>query len=78
MTDALEQQMKLYALGQLKHRQENKPVKIINGTLHSGSPMYFYCAECGWLSDLLAEGFISKPRRLCSECQLLKDKGWGG
>jgi hypothetical protein len=72
----IESQMKEYALHQLELRKQNQPEHIKNETLYAGSVMYFYCRVCGWLSDLLPEGFISKPRHVCSECQLMKDRGW--
>lgn len=70
--------MKGYALEQLEQRKKNKPEHVRNETLPAGSAMFFYCQVCGWLADLLPEGFISRPRRFCTECQLLKDKGWIG
>lgn len=60
-----------------KRREENaKKDKIDNGSLHAGSSMYFYCKSCDGLADTLPESYISPPKKLCSECQALKDLGW--
>lgn len=60
-----------------KRRKENaKKKKIDNGSLYAGSPMYFYCKSCDGLADTLPESYISPPKKLCDECQALKDLGW--
>jgi hypothetical protein len=65
------------AIEALKRRQASQPVHIGNSSLRSGDPMYFYCQSCGWLADTLPEDyFLAQPRRLCSECQAMKDRGW--
>jgi hypothetical protein len=39
--------------------------------------MYYYCIACGDLSDVKNEGwFLHPPKKLCKECQALKDLGW--
>jgi hypothetical protein len=73
-----EKELKAYALSQLQVRRDHPPEHIRNETLHAGSAMYFYCEICGWLADLMPEGFISRPRHVCTECQFLKDQGWIG
>lgn len=70
---------KKFALKALaKRRKENaKKEKIDNGSLHAGSSMYFYCILCDGLADTLPENyFLSTPKKLCDECQALKDLGW--
>lgn len=67
------------ALIQLADRKKNKPEKIDNASLYAGSPMYFYCLECGHLSDVVPECYIPSvgyPRRLCDGCEEIKDNGW--
>lgn|GEM_PF-1744216 len=70
---------KAFALEALaKRRKANaKKEKIDNSKLPAGSPMFFYCTSCDDLADELPENyFISKPKKLCDECQALKDLGW--
>lgn len=64
------------ALKALADRRANKPERIDNSRLMAGSPMYYYCITCGHTSDVLPECHFSTPRKLCSECQALKDLGW--
>lgn len=61
-----------------KRREENaKKEKIDNASLQAGSPLYFYCKACGGLADSLPENYLfSTPKKLCDECQALKDCGW--
>ena len=60
-----------------KRREENANAeKIDNGSLHAGSPMYFYCMGCDGVACILPESYISLPKKLCDECQALKDIGW--
>ncbi len=65
-----------YAQEQLKHRRANRPKQIDNASLHAGSSMYFYCATCGALSDVLPEGYLGRPKKTCEECAALKEAGW--
>jgi len=60
----------------LRVRRENPPKKISNAHLPAGSPMYFYCKSCGHLADTKPESFVSQVKKLCVECQELKDCGW--
>ena len=71
---------KAFALKALKkRRKENaKKEKINNASLYAGSPMYFYCINCGGLADTLPENYSWAPKELCNECQALKDLGWLG
>lgn len=60
-----------------KRREENKKKKKINNaSLPAGSPMYFYCIACDGLAEVCSEGYTHSPKRLCDECQALKDLGW--
>lgn len=70
------EQGKEAALAALQKRRENKPRHIDNSDLPAGAPMYFYCITCGHSSDCLPESYIGTPKRLCGECQALKDLGW--
>jgi RNA polymerase-binding transcription factor DksA len=67
---------KAESLAALERRKQHKPKQIDNASLHAGSPMYFYCRECGWPSDTLPESFIGTPKKLCAECQKLEERGW--
>jgi len=71
---------KKYALKALAERRKKnrKAEKIDNSSLHAGSPMYFYCKGCDELADTLPENYISRPKKLCDECQALQDLGWLG
>ncbi len=69
-------QGKEFALEKLAERR-NTPVKQIdNSQLYAGSPMYFYCQSCGHEADIKPETYITPPKKLCGECQALKDLGW--
>lgn len=65
-----------FAADALSWRQENQPEQIDNATLHAGSPMYFYCRVCGWLSDVKGESYIIPPAKLCKECMAIKEENW--
>lgn len=69
-------QGKQAALVALAERRANQPDPIDNASLVAGAPMYFYCISCGHLAEVLPESYVSKPRKLCVECQALKDLGW--
>lgn len=64
------------ALVALALRRAESPERIDNGALPAGSPMHFYCVACGWLAEVKPEDFITPVRKLCGECQALKDCGW--
>jgi uncharacterized OB-fold protein len=64
------------ALVALKKRRANPPERIDNSSLHAGSPMYYYCISCGHLADTLPETHFQPPRKLCTECNALKEMGW--
>jgi hypothetical protein len=71
------EQIRLSALESLAQRRANPIQRVDNGELVAGSPLYFYCKSCGWLSDVMPENyFVGQPRRLCSECQGMKEMGW--
>ncbi len=60
-----------------QRRKENKKIKKVdNSSLYAGSPMYYYCVSCDSLTEVLPECHMSSPKRLCDECQALKDMGW--
>lgn len=64
------------ALAALADRRAKQPNQVDNAALPAGAPMYFYCKSCGHLSDRLPESYTSVPRKLCVECEALKDLGW--
>jgi hypothetical protein len=76
MNDALMRLMKEKALAALEWRRANPRPQIQNDQLHAGEPIYFYCISCGWLSDVKPEDYLFGARRMCSECDGLKEKGW--
>jgi hypothetical protein len=59
----------------LHHRRANPFPKVGNSNLYAGSPMYFYCTSCGHLADIMPESYRGQPRKLCTQCQELKDLG---
>lgn len=73
----LTQQMLDRAFYDLEQRRLEAPKrwpKLRNEDLYAGEPMIYYCQMCEWPSDILHEGwFLSRPRKLCSECQVLHD-----
>ncbi len=63
-------------LQKLRERRRNRPIQINDTTLPAGSPMHYYCLSCGHLADVLPEDwFETPPRKLCLDCQKLKDLG---
>ena len=64
------------ALAALALRKRHRPKQIDNASLYAGSPMYFYCRVCGHLADTKPESYMTPPKKLCDECQKLKDAGW--
>lgn len=73
------EQGKAFALQKLATRREENESKprIKNQELPAGSPMYYYCKSCGALADTKPENwFGSLPKKICDECQALKDLDW--
>lgn len=50
--------------------------KVDNSGLHAGSPMYFYCRQCGIPTEVLPEDYLFPPQKECSQCTGLKSEGW--
>lgn len=72
----LTEEMRVAALRDLDARRSNRPEHIDPGNLPAGSNMTFYCVLCGWISDVMPEGyFLSTPRKHCSECAALIQLG---
>lgn len=67
-----------YAIKQFVQRKkyaiENPPID--NSKLPVGSPMYFYCQECGIIVETLPEDYLFPPRNICSQCAGLIEQGW--
>ena len=78
VTTLATQKGKEFAVDALRQRREEnaRKEKIDNSKLYAGDSMYFYCISCGGLADTLPEGYLSTPKKLCDECQALKDLGW--
>ena len=53
---------------------ESKPIQ--NANLVVGSPMFFYCKDCGILIERLPEDYLFSPYQRCSQCQGLNDENW--
>jgi len=64
------------AMKLLEERQANKPEHIDNSRPPAGSYMFYYCRLCGHSSDTLPESHLNAPKKLCDECQHMKDMGW--
>lgn len=47
--------------------------RINNGDLPAGSPMYYYCRECGEFITSLPEEHFSPAPKLCEDCERLKE-----
>lgn len=60
----------------LETRRANKPERIDDAKLPAGAPMHFYCKTCGWLADTLPEMYTCVPKKLCGECEALRELGW--
>lgn len=69
------------ALKALSERREQakQEEQINNASLSAGELMYYYCKSCGLLADVLPENWdprFTQRKKLCAECQALKDLGW--
>lgn len=61
----------------LRRRQYSIQIeKVDNSGLHAGSPMYFYCQECGIPTEVLPEDYLFSPVKVCSQCQGLCKHNW--
>lgn len=74
-------EMRDAALRGLCERRATRPQPVDQSSLSAGEPITFYCELCGWISDIMPEGyFLSQPRRCCSECTqlvlLIEDVSW--
>jgi hypothetical protein len=65
-----------FAQERLAWRRAHPPVQIDNAALYAGMAMYFYCSAGGHVAEILPEDYLVRTRRLCAECQALKDCGW--
>jgi hypothetical protein len=55
-----------------------KGVRIDNGYLTAGSPMYYFCSGCNCCVAVLEEawfGVQKQPPRYCLNCRLLEEHG---
>lgn len=76
MTDLKTLEGKEAALTALRERRANRPEQINDASLPAGSPIHAYCKSCGHMAEVLPESYDWRPKRLCDECQALKDLGW--
>lgn len=77
MKRVLTEQGREVALAGLRERRANRPEKIDDAKLPAGSPMHFYCISCGWLAEQKPENWYRHlPRKLCPECEAMKELGW--
>ncbi len=67
---------KTEAINGFVHRTQNPPVKIDNSSLYAGSPMYYYCNDCGDLAQTLPECHTQRPDHTCKKCKVLISNGW--
>lgn len=78
MTEKSEKNQALKLLEKRKVRAK-KEGRVNNSELYAGSPMYFYCRHCGLETDVLPEEYEpcpGSPRKVCSPCEELEEKGW--
>jgi hypothetical protein len=64
---SLEQAVKSFRL----RRQAAKGKQIKNDELYAGSPMYFYCKDCGVPVAILNEDWLDPPPDRCEQCSSL-------
>lgn len=64
------------AMAALLARRESAPKHVDNGSLSAGSPMYYYCKNCGHLTAELPEDWYQElPPTFCDWCQ---EHGYAG
>jgi hypothetical protein len=59
-----------------RRRYATQIEKIDSSGLHAGSPVYFYCKDCGIPTEVLPEDFLFSPLRQCSQCEGLCENKW--
>jgi hypothetical protein len=57
-------------------RYSSEITKIDNAGLHAGSPMYYYCKDCGIPTEVLPEDHLFPPVKQCSQCLALSENNW--
>jgi hypothetical protein len=66
-----------HAVAALTARREANKDKIYDNSIApAGSPMYFACISCNGVAESCPESYTWIPRKLCKECQAMKDMGW--
>lgn len=60
------------AIQAFEKRKANRPTRVSNEQLPAGSPMYYYCIDCGHLAATLPETHRERPPRMCAECVQLE------
>jgi len=63
------------ALAAFKSRREasSRQVRIDNGALPAGSPMFFYCHSCGVNHATLREDYEVPPPHHCRDCRAMME-----
>jgi RNA polymerase-binding transcription factor DksA len=61
----------------VRRRQYSAQIqKIDSYGLHAGSPIYFYCQDCGTPIEVLPEMQSFNPYAHCSQCKGLRENDW--
>lgn len=58
-----------------ERKERNVGKQIDNSSLFAGSPMYYYCKQCGEHLCTLPESHIHCPPNVCDPCKILLDHG---
>lgn len=66
-----EQRMIDHFVERVKESKINPPID--NSRLYAGSPMYYYCVECGAFITSLPECHSGPAPHTCSSCKKLED-----
>jgi hypothetical protein len=53
-------------------KASKKEKRIDNSSLYAGSPMYYYCYDCGVFITSLSEGHSGRAPSRCSGCERLE------
>ena len=68
--------VRIEAFKQFECRKSLQVKKIDNASLVAGEPMHFYCEHCGIETDILPEGYLFPPIKVCSQCKGMEKQKW--
>jgi len=68
---SIEQRMIDHFVGRVRESKEHPPID--NSRLYAGSPMYYYCVECGAFITSLPECHSGPAPHTCTSCRKLED-----